>query len=166
MNNLKKIFGQEDDTRSLLKNLHKKVYSICRLFTSNYAAHQALFTGVIAAAAQNIHADKTGEEKHTLLLRACINMAALHAISRNLCPVADPAIQFKSPDYQKSMTCLRDEIDGLPDYEKILLFLDFEKWPEERIEELSGLSPVRSKPKSQTGRPHFTPTLKEKLIWI
>ena len=166
MNKLKKTFGQEDDTRSLLKNMHKKVYSICRLFTSNYATHQSLFTKIISAAAQNIRLNKSGEEKQTLFLRACINMAALQAISLGLAPDTNPAIQFKSPDYQKSMMSLQEGIGGMQDYEKILLFLNFENWPVERIEELSGLFPVRPQPAEQTGRPHFSPTLKDKLIWI
>ena len=167
MNKLKKTFGQDDDNRTLLKNLHKKVYSICRLFTNNYKEHQSLFTGIIAAAAQNIHANKSGEDKQTLFLRACINMTALHAISQSLSPATDTAIQFKSPDYQKSMLVFREAAGKLGDYDKILLFLNFEQWPKDKIEELSGLSPTRPRPSSQQApRQHFKPTLKEKLIWI
>jgi hypothetical protein len=187
MNKLKKNFGQDDDTRTLLKNLHKKVYSICRLFTSNYASHQSLFTDIIAAASQNLYANKAGEDKEALFLRACINMAALHSISGSLIPGADPAIQFKSPDYQKSMINFREIVGTAKDYEKIRLFLDLEKWPADRSEELSGLRPVDPDPVHpafRKDRPSFTqpgnehsrtranpipqnnPTLKEKLIWI
>ena len=179
MNKLKKNFGQDDDTRTLLKNLHKKVYSICRLFTSNHAAHQALFTSIIAAASQNLRTNKTGEDKEKLFLRACINMAALQAISRNLVPSGDPKIQFKSPDYQKSMVSFREAIGNAEDYEKIGLFLNFEKWPAERIGELSGLSPSPADPhpihpafrKDSYFTPNFSPaqnipTQKERLIWI
>jgi hypothetical protein len=192
MNKPKKNFGQDDDTRTLLKNLHKKVYSICRLFTNNYAAHQSLFKNAIAAAAQNLRPNSTEEDKQSLFLRACINMTALHAISANLIPDADPRIQFKSPDYQKSMLNFREVVGKAEDYEKIMFFLNFEKWPPERTEELSGLSPLRAgihpafrtdpdtritpaqqpdaaapvHPALQKSRPHFTPPLKEQLIWM
>jgi hypothetical protein len=188
MNKLKKNFGQDDDTCTLLKNLHKKVYSICRLFTSNYAAHQSLFARIISAASQNLRADKTGEDKEKLFLRACINMAALQAITRNLAPHNDPTIQFKSPDYQKSMVSFRDAVGNAEEYEKIMLFLNFEKWPANRNEELSGISPADPDPVNpafRKDRPYFTPipkensparengltfqnihTQKERLIWI
>jgi hypothetical protein len=169
MNKLKKTFGQDDDSRALLKNLHKKVYSICRLFTDNYAAHQSLFTDIIAAAAQNLRTNKTGEDKQSLFLRACINMAALHSITSGLSSPTDTGIQFKSPDYQKSMTHFRQLVGKAGDYEKIMIFLNFEKWPADRNEELSGLSPVPDRPMAhpalQKDR-EINPTLKDKLIWI
>jgi hypothetical protein len=186
MNKLKKSFGQDDDTRSLLKNLHKKVYSICRLFTDNYAAHQSLFTDIIGAAAQNLRVNRRQEDKQTLFLRACINMAALHSITDSLSQPPDGKMQFKSPDYQKSMTQFREIVGNARDYEKILIFLNFEKWPADRTEDLSGLSPVTNRsavhPALQKNRPYFnpvpkgqmpaqkeinpTPNLKDKLIWI
>ncbi len=187
MNKLKKNFGQDDDTRTLLKNLHKKVYSICRLFTSNYASHQSLFTDIIAAASQNLQVNVAGEDKEALFLRACINMAALRSISASLTPGTDPAIQFKSPDYQKSMANFREVVGDIKDSERIRLFLDLEKWPSHRNEELSGLRPADPNPVHPAFRkvshplpqplnehtrarenptPQNNPTLKEKLIWI
>ncbi|HMH21667.1 MAG TPA: hypothetical protein VK563_07820 [Puia sp.] len=134
-----------EGTRSLLKNQHKKIYSICRLFSTNYKEHQHLFAGIIAATARSIEADRTNEEKSTLLLRACINMAALHSLSGSLgLPGEGPGdggreIQFKSPDYQKSMVRFREEVGEITDYEKILLFLNFEHVAPSEIPRLSGL---------------------------
>jgi len=54
-------------------------------------------------------------------------MTALHAISRRVEPATDRTIQFKSPDYQRSMLKFRDSVGEISDYEKILLFLEFEK---------------------------------------
>jgi hypothetical protein len=166
MNKPKKTFSQGDETHSLLKNLHKKVYSICRLFTQDYKDHQDLFGRIVAAAAHSMRSGKSPEEKHMLFLRACINMSVLHSLAH--APAAGSAgqpIQFKSPDFQKSMLGLAETIGGIPDYEKILLFLDLEKWPADKTEELSGLSPAR--PKRARDTPRYTPSpLKEKLIWI
>ncbi len=102
MNNPSKQGGCEPDLRSLLKNQHRKVYAICRFFAHNYQEHQRLFIDIIAAASQNIRSRKDGsEDKQTMLLRACINMAALHSIRRELASNADRTIQFKSPDYHR-----------------------------------------------------------------
>src|SRR5579859_4788734 len=128
MNNSTQKSGADTDLRSLLKHQHKKVYSICRLFTNNYKEHQHLFTNIIAAASQNIRTRKdNSDDKQTMLLRACINMAALHSISLELEPSTDRSIQFKSPDYQRSMTNFRDTIGGISDLEKFRLFMEFEK---------------------------------------
>lgn len=81
------------------------------------------------------------------------------------------------------MTHFRQLVGNAGDYEKIMIFLNFEKWPTERHEELSGLSPVTNHPAvhpAQKNRPYFkpaqkeqghghmeiNPTLKDKLIWI
>jgi len=63
-------------------------------FANTYKEHQRLFADIIAAASQSIQHKKAGEEKHTLLLRACLNMTALHAISRRVEPATDRTIQF------------------------------------------------------------------------
>src|ERR1700748_285667 len=118
MNNPSKKGGFDTDLRSMLKHQHKKVYSICRLFAHNYKEHQRLFTDIISAAAQNIRTRREKTDKHSLLLQACINMAALHAITRAMEPAVDRSIQFKSPDYQRSMTGLHETVACLSDYEK------------------------------------------------
>ncbi|HZE84512.1 MAG TPA: hypothetical protein VE035_09395 [Puia sp.] len=149
-------------TRSLLKNQHKKIYSICRLFTSNYKEHQHLFAGIIAATARSIESDKTNEEKGTLLLRACINMAALHSLAGSLGKGNE--IQFKSPDYQRSMLKFRETVGEITDYEKILLFLHFEGVAPTEITALSGFqSSGRKSPETKAKR-SFIPYLKG-LIW-
>src|ERR1700749_844024 len=114
MNNSAQKSGCEPDLRSLLKNQHKKVYSICRFFAHNYQEHQRLFIDIIAAASQNIRSRKdNSDDKQTMLLRSCINMAALHSISLELDPAHAPTIQFKSPDYQRSMTKFRDSVKNI-----------------------------------------------------
>ena len=113
MNNHSKS-GFDTDLRSLLKLQHKKVYSICRLFANTYKEHQRLFTDIIAAASQNIRSRKESGNKETLLLRACINMAALHSIALDLQPGHDRTIKFKSPDYQRSMTEFRNAVGNAP----------------------------------------------------
>jgi hypothetical protein len=162
----KKTCFADEDTRSLLKNQHKKVYFICRLFTNNYKEHQALLSTIFAAASRYVQRGKTPAEKKTLFLRACINMAALHSLSRGLdAQAGDGSIQFQSPDYQKSMVGFREAIGAATDHEKFLLFLGFEKVPPEEIPGLTGLSAVRSKePKKAVGQ-RFIPYLKEKIIW-
>ena len=170
--------GFDSDIRSLLKNQHKKVYSICRLFTSNYKEHQHLFMNVIAAASQNIRARRENSDKQTLLLRACINMAALHTISMELEGVTPSSMQFKSPDYQRSMTQFRECMGEASDYEKFRLFLEFEKLPAEDLTHLTGLPlpkgmvSKKKEKESESSLPilrkspfNFIPYLKEKLVW-
>jgi hypothetical protein len=166
--------GFDSDIRSLLKNQHKKVYSICRLFAHNYKEHQHLFINIIAAASQNIRSRRENSDKQTLLLRACINMAALHSITQDMEPATDRAIQFKSPDYQRSMTRFRESIGEASDYEKFRLFLEFEGVPAAELTHLTGLPLPRStagkkKEKQlelQRKTPFsFIPYLKEKLVW-
>ena len=147
--------------------MHKKVYSICRLFTQDYKEHQDLFGRVIVAvAAHSMRAGGSPEEKDMLFLRACINMAALHSLSRPPAgPSGEPVLQFKSPDFQKSMVGFREAVGKRTDYEKILLFLDLEKWPSDKVETLSGLTPGRPKKTAEPQR--YTPSpLKDKLLWI
>ena len=171
MNNSSKKGGCEPDLRSLLKNQHKKVYAICRFFAHNYQEHQRLFTDIIAAASQNIRSRKVnGDDKQTMLFRACINMAALHSIALELEPARERNIQFKSPDYQRSISNFRDSVKGISDLEKFRLFLELENVPAEDMASLTGITNVpTSARKKQTAAPapskNFIPYLKEKLIW-
>lgn len=171
MNNHSKS-GPDTDLRSLLKNQHRKVYSICRLFAHTYKEHQRLFTDIIAAASQNIRTRKESGNKDTLLLQACINMAALHSIALDMEPQTDRQIQFKSPDYQKSMTNFRLTMGEASDYDKFRLFLEFEKVDAGQLSALTGIparmtsgrTPAPRKEK-EVLRKNFIPYLKEKLIW-
>jgi hypothetical protein len=161
--------GPDTDLRSLLKHQHKRVYSICRLFAHSYKEHQRLFIDIIAAASQNIRSRKESGQKDTLLLQACINMAALHSITLEMEPRTDRNIQFKSPDYQRSMTDFRNSIAEASDYEKFRLFLEFEKVAPDQLIALTGIQAhrrplVRMKEK-EIPRKNFIPYLKEKLIW-
>lgn len=171
MNNSAKKSGCEPDLRSLLKNQHKKVYSICRFFAHNYQEHQRLFINIIAAASQNIRSRKNNsDDKQTMLLRACINMAALHSISLELAPAHDATIQFKSPDYQRSMSSFRESVRGISDLEKFRLFLELEQVPVDEVPTLTGITitpaATRKKPReAQAPAKNFIPYLKEKLIW-
>jgi hypothetical protein len=169
MNNSSKKSGCGSELRSLLKNQHKKVYSICRLFAHNYQEHQRLFADIIAAASQNIQSRKdNSEDKQTLLLRACINMAALHSISLELEPAQDRTIQFKSPDYQRSMTNFRETLKGASDLEKFRLFLELEKVSTDQMPGLTGIQPgsvIRKNQREAAPAKNFIPYLKEKLIW-
>jgi hypothetical protein len=178
MNNPSKQSGCEPDLRSLLKNQHRKVYAICRFFAHNYQEHQRLFIDIIAAASQNIRSRKDGsEDKQTMLLRACINMAALHSISRDLESNADQTIQFKSPDYQRSMSNFRELVNGVSDLEKFRLFLELENVATETFPALTGVAnPIPVIPaapgkqmkevqvSSKSGK-NFIPHIKEKIIW-
>jgi hypothetical protein len=166
--------GPDTDLRSMLKHQHKKVYSICRLFAHSYKEHQRLFTDIIAAASQNIRSRIGSGNKETLLLQACINMAALHSISLDLESKSDRSIQFKSPDYQRSMTEFRCSIQGASDYEKFRLFLEFEKAPVGGLASLTGIPDHHSglgqkketkKTEKEILKKNFIPYLKEKLIW-
>jgi hypothetical protein len=160
-----------EGTRSLLKNQHKKIYSICRLFASNYKELQRLFAGTVAAAARSIGSEKAGEDKGTLLLRACINMAALYSLSGSLGLFGknsgDPGKegQFKSPDYQRNMMRFREAVGDISDYEKILLFLHFEHIAPAEIPRLSGLPVSSHRGTDARVKKSFIPYLKEKLIW-
>jgi hypothetical protein len=157
------------DLRSLLKTQHKKVYNICRLFANNYKEHQHLFTNIIAAASQNIRSRKDhSDDKQTMLLRACINMAALHSIGLELAPASDRTIQFKSPDFQRSMSNFRETMGSLSDLEKFRLFLELEKVSPDEMHSLTGISgnrPGGRKQPAETARKSFIPYLKEKWIW-
>lgn len=171
MNTSSKKSGCEPDLRSLLKNQHKRVYSICRFFAHNYQEHQRLFTNIIAAASQNIRTRKdNSDDKQTMLLRACINMAALHSISLELEAAHDTTIQFKSPDYQRSMSSFRESVRGISDLEKFRLFLELEKVPAEEVPSLTGIANSSASPRKkarevETPTKSFIPYLKEKLIW-
>jgi DNA-directed RNA polymerase specialized sigma24 family protein len=164
MNNQQNAFVRDADTRSLLKNNHRKVYSICRLFTDNYKEHQTLFSEVIAAATRSIRARKTKEEPNTLLIRACVNMAVLHSISRDLAPASDRMTQFKSPDFQKSMSGLREKVESLTDHEKILLFLNIEKADPNEV--LGRTAAPAASPARKAAILPLRPHLKKKWIWI
>lgn len=169
MNNPSKQGGCEPDLRSLLKNQHRKVYAICRFFAHNYQEHQRLFIDIIAAASQNIRSRREGsEDKQTMLLRACINMAALHSISRELQSDADHTIQFKSPDYHRSMINFREAIHDISDLEKFCLFLELENVAAENIPAFTGVAnpiPGKQKKETQTSGKNFIPHIKEKIIW-
>ena len=167
MNNLKKKDGPDQDLRTLLKTQHKKVYSICRFFANNYKEHQRLFANIIAAASQNIRHRREQKNKQTLILRACINMVALHSITLGLNPGIDRKIQFKSPDYQRSMVNFRESVGAASDYDKMLLFLDFEKLSHEEVLDITGSVPPPKKTTvaKENAKKNFIPYLKEKLIW-
>lgn len=168
MNNSVKKAGPDTDLRGLLKHQHKKVYSICRLFANNYKEHQRLFVEIIAAASQNIRFGKAKSEKEVLLLRACINMAALHSIRLDLEQSNDRTLQFKSPDFQRCMVQFRDSIGEASDLEKFNLFLQLEKVSTDEAADLIGLSPKTTAPapgNKENIKKNFIPYLKEKLIW-
>jgi hypothetical protein len=169
MNNSSKRSGCEPDLRSLLKNQHKKVYSICRFFAHNYQEHQRLFINIIAAASQNIRSRRSNsDDKQTMLLRACINMAALHSISLELQSTHDSTIQFKSPDYQRSMSSFRESVRGISDLEKFRLFLELENVPADEMSTLTGVTnrpPAKKQREAPAPAKNFIPYLKEKLIW-
>lgn len=166
MNNSTRKGGFDVDIRSLLKHQHKRVYSICRLFAHNYKEHQKLFIDIIAAASQNIRSRRDNGDKETLILKACINMAALHSITMELAAPTDRTLQFKSPDYQRSMTKFREAIGEASDYEKFRLFLEFEKMPAGELTALTGLPLPKAKlPVSRKAPFNFIPYLKEMLVW-
>ncbi|MBN8852437.1 MAG: hypothetical protein BGO55_01660 [Sphingobacteriales bacterium 50-39] len=164
MNNSLKKEGPDQDLRSLLKSQHKRVYSICRFFANNYREHQKLFADIISAASQSIRFRRGNDSKQVLLLRACINMAALHSICLDMQPNTDRSIQFKSPDYQKNMVQFRTRIGQISDYEKMRLFLGFQSTSEIGIEDLVGPLPSKVVP-SEGVKKNFIPYLKEKLVW-
>jgi hypothetical protein len=150
----------DTDLRSLLKQQYKTVYSICRLFSRTYKEHQRLFMDIISAASQNIRFRKNGMSKQTLMLRACVNMAALHSITSTMEQAPDREIKFKSPDYQRSMEELSESVGNVGDYDKFLLFLDFEKI------DSNDLFGSVNRPTPQTaGSVQVIPYLKDKWIW-
>lgn len=164
MNTLKKE-GPGQDLRSLLKTQHKVVYSICRFFANNYKEHQRLFADIISAASQSIRARRGDESKQMLLLRACINMSALHSIALDMQPAADRSIRFKSPDYQKNMLQFRECVGDISDHEKMRLFLELEQVSPEEIDDLTGPLPSGNVVPKEGVKKNFIPYLKEKLIW-
>ena len=170
MNNSNRKAGPDTDLRSLLKHQHKKVYSICRFFANNYKEHQRLFIDIIAAASQNIRHSKGKCEKHTLLLRACINMAALHSIRLDLEPAANREIHFKSPDFQRNMTQFRESVGEVSDLDKFRLFLALEKVTPDEMGDFTGFPATGQQSARIPGGKerllkNFIPYLKEKLIW-
>jgi hypothetical protein len=159
MNNSTKSCA-DTDLRSLLKQQHKTVYSICRLFARTYKEHQRLFMDIISAASQNIRFRKGNVSKQTLMWRACVNMAALHSITSTLENASDREIKFKSPDYQRSMADLSETIGNAGDYDKFLLFIDFENL------DSNDLFGSVNRPTPQTaGSAQVIPYLKGKLVW-
>ncbi|HUB59509.1 MAG TPA: hypothetical protein VL978_02340 [Puia sp.] len=150
----------DTDLRSLLKQQHKTVYSICRLFSRTYKEHQRLFMDIISAASQNIRFRRGGASKQTLMLRACVNIAALHSITATMHQAADRAIKFKSPDYQRSMEELSETVGNAGDYDKFLLFIDFEK-----IDSNDLFGSVNRPTPQAAGSVHIIPFLKDKLVW-
>ena len=165
MNNPMKKEGPDQDLRSLLKAQHRKVYSICRFFANNYKEHQRLFADIIAAASQNIRFRKGSDSKQVLLWRACLNMSALHSICLEMAPETNRNIQFKSPDYQKTMVQFRQRMGEVSDYEKMRLFLGFQSVSQADIDDLTGPMPSRTVVPKEGVRKNFIPYLKEKLIW-
>jgi hypothetical protein len=157
MNNSAKSCA-DTDLRSMLKQQHKTVYSICRLFSRSYKEHQRLFMNVIAAASQNIRFRKGSVSKQTMLWRACINMAALHSIASEQSQEGD--MKFKSPDYQRSMMELGQSLGNSSDYEKFLLFIGFENIASDDL--FGSINRTAAQP---AGHAHFIPYLKEKLVW-
>jgi hypothetical protein len=115
---------------------------------------------ILSAASQNIRFRKNGISKQTLLWRACVNMAALHSITSTMEQASDREIKFKSPDYQRSMTELLDSVGNAGDYDKFLLFIDFEK-----IDSNDLFGSVNRPASHAAGAAQVIPYLKEKLIW-
>jgi hypothetical protein len=159
MNNSTKSCA-DTDLRSLLKQQHKTVYSICRLFSRTYREHQRLFMDIISAASQNIRFRKGSVNKQTLMWRACVNIAALHSITSTTEQAADRDIKFKSPDYQRSMTGLSESIGNAGDYDKFLLFMDFEN-----IQSNDLFGSVNRPTPQAAGSVHVIPYLKGKFAW-
>jgi hypothetical protein len=100
-------------------------------------------------------------------------MAALHAITRDMAPSADRSIQFKSPDYQRSMTGLHETVADYSDYEKFRVFLEMEKNAPEALASLTGVAArsriISKKKEREMEMPkknfNFIPYIKAKLIW-
>jgi len=94
-----------------------------------------------------------------------VNMVALHSITLEMQPAVDRSIRFKSPDYQKNMLQFRERMGELPDYEKMRLFLQFEKLSPGEIADLTGPLPSGNAVPKEGVKKNFIPYLKEKLIW-
>lgn len=172
MNNFTKKSSSGGDLRSFLKIQHRKVYSICRLFANNYREQQQLFISMLAAVSQSITGMKSASDKNDILLRACINMVALHTLSQRTHEIKSREIQFKSHDFQKTMVQFRESVGEISDFEKIRLFLKLEGVEAAKISSLTGISAVRRKPakeqyakqQSVTSK-NFLPFIKQKLVW-
>jgi hypothetical protein len=172
MNNPQNQTVPSGDIRSFLKSQHRKVYSICRIFATNYKEQQALFANMLAAISHSIMGSNGKRDKNNLLLRACINMAALHSITLGLeahgpQSAADKEIRFKSPDFQNSMLKFREAVGEISDDEKICLFLQLEDVGPDEIRDLVGASHAKTgtaREWSWSGR-DFIPYLKQKLVW-
>jgi hypothetical protein len=164
MNNSLQKEGPDQDLKSLLKSQQKRIYSLCRFFANNYREQQKLFADIISAASQNIRFRRSNENKQLLVLRACVNMAALHSICQDMQPNSDRSIQFKSPDYQKNMVQFRARIGHVSDYEKMRFFLGLQNIADVGIEDLTGPLPSKVVPTERVKR-NFIPYLKDILVW-
>jgi hypothetical protein len=164
MNQQQKKPGADQDLRSFLKSQHKRFYSLCRIFANNYKEHQRLFYDIISAVSHAIRHNHGQENKQTLMLRACVNMSALHSIALSMQPATDRSIQFKSPEYQNSMLRFRDNVGKVSDFDKIVLFLGFQKVSREEALDITGMALLR-KEQATSEKKHFIPYIKEKLIW-
>lgn len=167
MNTLTKKGSPNGDIRSFLKNQHRKVYAACRLFASTYREQQELFSNMIAAASHSIMGSKTEKDRNILLLRACMNMAALHSISHSLQGVSNKDIQFKSPDFQNTMTRFRGAVGEISDYSKLRLYLQLEGINPDQFNRLTGQPTIERKPSlswSWSGK-NFIPYLKQIMVW-
>lgn len=164
MNQLEKKEGADQDLRTFLKAQHKKFYSLCRIFANNYKEHQRLFYDIISAVSHSIRHNHGAEDKQTLLLRACVNMSAIHAIALGMEPDNDRSIQFKSPEYQSCMVRFRDSAGRMSELDKIRIFLGFQHLNREEILDITGLAQLR-KEQATDEKKNFIPALKEKLIW-
>ena len=119
-------------------------------------------------------------DKNSLLLNACINMAALHSIDLELAANThhprtnsannhhfrtDREIQFKSPEFQHSMQKFSEAVGDIQDYEKICLFGQLENISPDEIGDLVGIAHADTRREwSWSGR-NFIPYLKQKLVW-
>ena len=165
MNQLHKKEGSDQDLRGFVKAQHKKFYSICRIFANNYKEHQRLFFDIIAAVSHSIRNNRSHHEKQTLLLRACVNMSALHSIALSMEPQTNRSIQFKSPEYQNCMVRFRESIAETTEYEKILMVLSFQKLSREEARDITGVATTKVAAAAAIPGKNFIPYLKEKLIW-
>ena len=73
---------------------------------------------------------------------------------------ADREIKFKSPDYQRSMTGLSESIGNAGDYDKFLLFMDFES-----IDSNDLFGSVNRPIPQAAGSIQVIPYLKGKFAW-
>jgi hypothetical protein len=80
-------------------------------------------------------------------------------------PAVDRNIRFKSPDYQKNMLQFRERMGNISDYDKMRLFLEFERLSPGEIADLTGPLPSRNVVPKEGIKKNFIPYLKEKLIW-